>query len=177
MTQQNKYIITWLCLGLLGGAVYISKKRNEYMSSERRQINMADLKVPNFMKMKEVERRVASKKELVELTEEELYYDELDEICDSEIPVETRISPKQVDESEKEMENMTEYNNNVNEPLTEAEKNGIRNTIRGMIKDKDQLAIVLEEIPMEMIIAHISKKWEEAETFRRNISLALGGGK
>lgn len=138
---------------------------------------MTDLKVPNFMKKKEAEHRVASKKELVELTEEDIYYDDEDEICDSEMPVETRISPKQADESEKEMENMNEYDNTVNESLTEAEKNGIRNTIRGMIKDADQLAIVLEEIPMKMIIAHIGKKWEEAETFRRNISMALGGGK
>lgn len=188
MKKKSAYILTGLCLGVLGGA-FIFKNTNrrcvneyDHMSSERRLKIMTDLKIPSFMKKKEstghdmgkylaVNRPINNKKELVELDETDIFFDDEDEIIPSEIPVETCISPKQADEIEKEMENMNDYNNEVNEALTDAEKDALRKYIRAM--DTSQLEIVLEEIPMELIIAHFGKKWKEAEVFRNNIAAAM----
>ena len=143
---------------------------------------MTDLKIPSFMKKKEstghdvgkylaVNQPINNKKELVVLEETDIFFDDEDEILPTEIPVETCISPKEADEIEKEMVNMNNYDNNVNEALTDAEKDALRKYIRAM--DTSQLEIALEEIPMELIIAHFGKKWKEAELFRNNIAAAM----
>lgn len=139
---------------------------------------MADLKVPTFMKKKEsitqeVEKQLVKEAVAMEKAEMEM---EITAINPSEIPVGLLITHKQADICEATKESTNLDDTEAYAALTEAEKDGIRKTIGGMIKDPAQLEIVLEEIPMEMIIAHIDKKWKEAETFRRNISMALGGG-
>lgn len=127
---------------------------------------MTDLKVPTFMKKKEsITQEVAKRLEKAVIVAKE--QEEITAVVPSEMPVEPYEEP--VDSTN--WDDTEAYT-----PLTEAEKDGIRKTIGGMIKDPEQLEIVLEEIPMEMIIAHLDKKWKEAETFRRNISMALGGG-
>lgn len=136
---------------------------------------MTDLKVPNFMKKKEsITQEVAKRLEKAVIVEKE--QEEITAVVPSEMPVEPRITIIKADVYEEPVDSMEWDDTEAYAALTEAEKDGIRKTIGGMIKDPAQLEIVLEEIPMEMIIAHLDKKWKEAETFRRNISMALGGG-
>lgn len=138
---------------------------------------MTDLKVPTFMKKKEsITQEVVKRLEkavIVEKADES----EINAVVPSEMPVEPRITIIKADVYEEPVDSTNWDDTEAYAALTEAEKDGIRKTIGGMIKDPAQLEIVLEEIPMEMIIAHLDKKWKEAETFRRNISMALGGGK
>lgn len=143
---------------------------------------MTDLKVPNFMKKKEsisqdigkylAVNQPLERKHLV-IEKEEDFDDEVENIP-SEMPVEPRISPIKTDIHEEPIESTHHEDNCVNEALAVVEVEKIKSTIRGMIRDEAHLEIVLNEIPMHVIIAHISKKWEEAEAFRRNISMALG---
>lgn len=137
---------------------------------------MADLKVPNFMKKKEsITQEVVKRLEKAVIVAKE--QEEITAVVPSEMPVEPRITVIKADICEEPVDSIDYGDTEAYAALTEAEKDGIRKTIGGMIKDPEQLEIVLEEIPMEMIIAHLDKKWKEAETFRRNISMALGGGK
>lgn len=143
---------------------------------------MTDLKVPSFMKKKEsfsqdigkylaVNRPVEHKHLIIEKEED---FDDETENTPSEMPVEPRISPKHADIHEEPIESAHHEEHCANEALAVVEVEKIKSTIRGMIRDEAHLEIVLNEIPMHVIIAHISKKWEEAEAFRRNISMALG---
>lgn len=141
---------------------------------------MADLKVPTFMKKKEsIAQEVGKQLEkavIVEKADKAEIVLKDTAVVPSEMPVEPRITIIKAHDYEEPVDSMDWDDSEAYAALTEAEKDGIRKTIGGMIKDPAQLEIVLEEIPMEMIIAHIDKKWKEAETFRRNISMALGGG-
>lgn len=144
---------------------------------------MADLKVPTFMKKKEsIAQEVGKQLEKAVIVEKADKADKAEIVLEdtavvpSEMPVEPRITIIKAHDYEEPVDSMDWDDSEAYAALTEAEKDGIRKTIGGMIKDPAQLEIVLEEIPMEMIIAHLDKKWKEAETFRRNISMALGGG-
>lgn len=179
MKKQNTYIITGLCLSVLGGALAVGIK----VKIERRKIIMKDLKVPNFMKKQgaigqdnigkylAVNHPITAKGDIIK---EEVYFDDETENTPSEMPVEPRISLIKADIHEESIESAHHEEYCANEALAVVEVEKIKSTIRGMIRDEAHLEIVLNEIPMHVIIAHISKKWEEAEAFRRNISMALG---
>lgn len=148
------------------------------VSGKAMENKQENLKIPGFMKKKETAWRPPQDKpshpkqvsnlevvgELVYLDEEDLY--------DDVMPVEPRISPIQADIHEVTVENSMGEDKSVVAPLTEAEKGALREYIHGM--DRRQMEIVLEEIPMDLIISHFSKKWTEAEIFRQNIAMAMG---
>lgn len=130
-----------------------------------------EFNIPVFMKSL----KSGKKQDIDFLDEEDLFLDDTPETpseIPSEMPVEPRISPKQADIHDVTMENSTEEDKEVVAPLTEAEKNALREYIHGM--DRRQMEVALEEIPMDLIISHFSKKWTEAEIFQRKIAMAMG---
>lgn len=167
--KNSMYVAAGLCLGFLGGALLFSISEIE----KRREI-MSELKVPSFLKRGE---------KLSESIGREIFNMKLS--AEENVTHSYTAEPNQIDlysgnDNDDNLhmdweEGTFETVGYIEKPLTEPEKKALRDYIRGM--DKQQMEIILEEIPMELIIAHFGKKWSEAEKFKQSIAMAMNFGK